>query len=76
MSSRCEADADPGRVFDFAKWRPRDDAAHGRKPAEGLGDAVAAAIHAVTGIRPCARCERRRRWLNEKFPFGRKKTDG
>lgn len=32
------------------------------------GDAVASATKAV-GIRPCAPCEQRRRWLNQRLRF-------
>ena len=53
--------------FDFVQWKPIDDC--NKKPLIGLGDAVAVAIHALTGIKPCAKCERRKRWLNKKFPF-------
>ena len=44
----------------------------GRRAASGLGDTVAAAIHALTGIKPCAACKRRRQWLNRKFPYKKK----
>lgn len=37
----------------------------------GLGDIVASLIHALTGIKPCAACMRRRSKLNEWFPFSR-----
>ena len=40
-------------------------------PITGLGDVVAVAIHKLTGIKPCAACERRRRWLNKIFPLRR-----
>lgn len=35
----------------------------------GFGDVVRDIIHALTHIKPCAGCERRRRWLNKHFPF-------
>ena len=49
-------------VFDFDRWKPKE-------PVTGLGDVVAAVIHAVTGREPCAGCIRRKKWLNKKFPF-------
>lgn len=35
----------------------------------GLGDVVRDLIHATLNIKPCAACDRRRRWLNNRFPF-------
>lgn len=35
---------------------------------EGLGDVIAAATKLI-GIEPCAPCERRRQWLNERVRF-------
>lgn len=55
-------------VFDWVNWRPIND----KKPEAGLGDTVANVIHAVTRIRPCPDCERRRKWLNRKFPYKKK----
>ena len=57
-------DADKTR-FDFVNWRPVED----KRPAAGLGDVIAAVIRKTTGIKPCPGCERRKAWLNKKFPF-------
>jgi hypothetical protein len=39
-----------------------------RKPVRGLGDVVARAASSA-GIKPCSGCERRRKWLNDRFPL-------
>jgi hypothetical protein len=39
---------------------------------EGLGDAVARVTKKV-GIKECDGCKKRRKWLNEKVPFKRRK---
>ena len=71
MNQQEQARVDEGADFDFVQWKPVEQ----KKPMAGLGDVVAKVIHTVTGITPCAGCERRREWLNEKFPFG-KNGDG
>jgi len=37
-------------------------------PSRGLGDTLAKLTRAV-GIKPCAGCKRRQRWLNRVFPY-------
>ena len=44
-------------------------------PSRGLGDTVAKAIHAVTGITPCGSCNERRDLLNKLIPYGQKAAD-
>jgi len=39
--------------------------------AKGLGDTIASMTKAV-GIKPCGGCKKRRKWLNEKFPYKQK----
>ena len=57
----------PGGVVDFT-------CPHGRPwgfqpPSRGLGDTVAKIIHAVTGIKPCGGCQKRRAALNRLMPY-------
>ena len=47
---------------------------HGRPwgfqpPSRGLGDTVAKIVHAVTGIKPCGGCQKRRAALNRLMPY-------
>ena len=45
--------------------------AYPKRPAGdiGLGDTIARAIHAATGIKPCGGCQRRREALNRLVPY-------
>lgn len=41
-------------------------------PSKGLGDTVTK-ITSKLGITPCGGCQKRKEWLNEKFPYENQK---
>tara|TARA_R100001082_G_scaffold110915_2_gene92399 strand:+ start:13977 stop:14414 length:438 start_codon:yes stop_codon:yes gene_type:complete len=60
-----------------AKTDPKPDLVDNTKelsPSKGLGDTIAKATKAV-GIKPCGKCQQRRKALNKMFPYKQKDQD-
>lgn len=59
----------PEKVKELAKRRA---AFNGKAEQAGLGDTIKRITEAL-GLKPCEGCERRRKRLNELFPYRRKR---